>query len=165
MKASLALPLLAAFLLLPISAAYAASGSGGATGTVTISGTCGISLNGTTINYGTAAPGQSVNATNVIAVNNTGSVPAALVVSAGNWTSGKSTVIYANETFVSNSTMIRLSQLNPTGPHLALNGAPVTLSFALAPKTPINTFWALIADLLKPFAGALSQTVTYTTSC
>lgn len=166
MKTLLILPALAAIVLLLPASAYAAGGGAGATGSVTIAGTCGLALNTNSITYGTVTPGQAVNATNnPIVATNTGTVSATLFVLGGNWTAGPSTVIYANETFVSPSAILA-SQINPAGPHLPLTGSPpVTLTNSLAPATPFNTFWALLAKTLGPFAGSLSQTVTYTTAC
>ncbi|SMH71319.1 hypothetical protein [Candidatus Nitrosotalea okcheonensis] len=166
MKTLLILPALAAIVLLLPASAYAAGGGGSATGSVTIAGTCGLALNTNSIAYGTVTPGQAANATNnPIVASNTGTVSATLVVSGGNWTTtGPLTVIYANETFVSPSA-IHASQINPAGPHLTLTGTPVTLTNSLVPAGSLNTFWALLAKTLGPFAGNLTQTVTYTTSC
>ncbi|MDE1840385.1 MAG: hypothetical protein KGI09_00735 [Thaumarchaeota archaeon] len=165
MKTLLILPALAAIVLLLPASAYAAGGGGaGATGSVTIAGTCGLALNTNSIAYGIVTPNQVANATNnPIVATNTGTVNATLVVSGGNWTSG-SPVIYANYTFVSPSA-IHPSQISPIGPHLSFTGAPVLLTNSLAPATPFATFWALWAHLVGPFAGNLSQTVTYTTAC
>ncbi|MHB8547385.1 MAG: hypothetical protein ACYDAJ_11510 [Nitrosotalea sp.] len=167
MKTLLILPALAAIVLLLPASAYAAGGGAAATGSVTIAGTCGLTLNTNTINYGTVTPGQAVNATsNPIVATNTGNVPSTLVVSGGNWTTGLNSTptIFANETFVATSPVLT-SQINPAGPHLNLNGVPVTLTSSLAPATPFNTFWALLAKILGPAVGAQVQTVTYTTAC
>ena len=167
MKTLLILPALAAIVLLLPASAYAATGGAGATGSVTIAGTCGLTLNTNAITYGTVTPGQAVNATNnPIVATNTGNVASTLVVSGGNWTTGTSLTptIFANETFVAPSPILA-SQINPSGPHLNLNGVPVTLTSSLAPATPFNTFWALLAKILGPVAGAQVQSVTYTTAC
>ncbi len=126
--------------------------------------TCGVSLSQTTITYGTVNPGATpVNATNnPTGLSNTGSTTATLTVSGGNWTSGGSTVfILANKTAFATSPIT--SSVTPT--HLNLNGNVVTISSNFAGMSTIQTYWQLIPKLFQATAGALTQSLTFATSC
>ena len=144
--------------------AYAGSGSGSATGSVTIAGTCGLTVGSSSINYGTLVPGTTPTqaTTNPLTLNNTGSVPAVLTITGANWLNGATTIINANETQVSNTTS--------SGTYRSVaNGTPMLLtsSFNVTPHgNSLSTYWQLIPKLLNTgFAGSLTQSLTFGTSC
>ena len=151
---------LTAVLLVPLimSSAYATTGAT-ATGNVIIAGTCGVSLGSSAINYGTVIPGTTATSlAPALSITNSGTAPELLTVNGGNWTDGIHDIILASDTGFSTT------GIAPYTP-LVLHNAPVTISPALAPSGTVNTSWQLAANLLQPFAGSLTQSLTFSASC
>jgi len=167
MNKILATLVLTSLLLVPtIMSAYAGSGSGAATGSVTIAGTCGLALGTSTINYGSVTPGLTpVAASNSLPINNTGTVNALLTVYGGNWTNGSVDQILASNTQFNNHTAA-----GPFTP-LALHSVPVIMSPALHPfpaahTSSLTSYWQLIPNVLNlGFTGSLTQSLTFSASC
>ncbi len=163
MKSILTIFALISVSILPTASVYAV-GPNSVNSTVTITGTCGISLSQTTINYGTVSAGTNpVNATNnPLGITNTGSAPSAITVNGSNWIdSGHVMRIQSNETAFA-TTPIH-SPVTPT--KLAFPPGPVVITGSLAPSTTLSTFWQLIPKVIGVFAGVLSQNLTFSASC
>ena len=150
---------LTAVLLVPLimSSAYATGAT--ATGNVVIAGTCGVSLGSNAINYGTVVPGTTVTSlAPALSITNPGTAATLLTVIGGNWTDGIHDIILASNTGFSSTGIAPFTSL-------ALHNVPVTINPALAPSGTVNTTWQLIATLLQPFAGSLTQSLTFSASC
>lgn len=127
---------------------------------VTIAGTCGISTTGT-LQYGTLIP-SATSPEQILTVQNTGTVSAALLVSGTDWLDGSS----VNQINAGNTKW-------STSPGTAFNAktsltlVPVIMTSILdiAPAT-LPTYWQLQANLNHgTFTGSLTQTVLLSVSC
>lgn len=158
---------LATVIALPFATQNAQAQS--ATGSATISATCGLSLNSTSFTFGTLAINQiSGEDDETIAFSNAGSVNANVTSSAKNWLSGTTTHIGGELTKFSTSDLgtdgkgVAYASKNP------LNATDGDVLFGIVKVSPSvnNTNWQLQATLQNlPFSGALTQAITFTASC
>ncbi len=129
-------------------------------GTVLISGTCGLTL-GAAPDYGTLAPGGTSSEPGIgLTITNTGTAVGTLSVSGTDWVSGG------------------ISHIAVGGTHFAFTppAAPVYASKTPLTTTPTAvpgviwgtnaTVWQLKATLINtPFSGTLTQTMTFSMAC
>jgi len=130
------------------------------TNSVTISGTCGLSvISGSPVSYGTLSPGAT-STEQTLVLDNTGSNPAALQVKGTNWLD----VTLANKMNVDNTKFSTASGTYASKTSLLTTDQTITAAFS--PTTNLNTFWQLQVNLLdSSFAGALTQTMDFTATC
>lgn len=155
--------ILIALLLLPIGLQSVNAVS--TTGSVTISGTCGLTFtSGAPIAFGTLAR-DSVSSEQTLTLNNTGSVTSTVTVSASNWKDGSNVVHIAGQ-LTKFATTDQGTGLAYASKH-ALNNTNGDIAFGTVRPPNLNaTYWQLQTALQNlPFSGALTQSVTFTASC
>jgi hypothetical protein len=160
MKQVLPLIFMMGILIVPIMSAYATQGSGSATGTVNIQGTCGVTVNPSSINFGPLSPGNiPIGAqNNPIVLTNTGFTSATLAVNGTDWLDGT----HLSQITASN-TKVNFQAINYT---LTTNTyVPITAGYTFV-SGATNSNWYLTPALEHPgFTGSLTQTLTFLAMC
>lgn len=132
-------------------------------------GTCGISLNNTTFDFGVIAK-DSLSGNNDVPIQftNSGNVTADVTVSGNNWLSGNIEHI-ASELTKFSTTDQGTSGLDVSyASKNALNSTSGAIPFGVIPIGPSfnNTYWQLQATMQNlPFSGAITRAITFTGSC
>lgn len=131
------------------------------TGQVNVLATCGMQfVSGAPINYGSLAPGTT-SAEQTLVLHDTGSTSGALSVSGSNWLD--SSAAATNQMNVGNT------KFSSTSGAYVLKTPLSTLDQTvgtLSPTLDMSTFWQLQVNLLSStFAGSLTQTMSFATSC
>lgn len=154
-------------LLLPVGLQFAnaVTTTTSTTGSVTISGTCGITFtSGAPIAFGTLAR-DSISSEQTLTLNNTGSVTSTVTVSASDWKDGSNVVhIGGNLTkFATTNLGAGLAYASKT-PLNSTNGA---VAFGtIRPQYTNSTYWQVKGSLQNmPFKGTLTQSITFTGTC
>ena len=132
-------------------------------GHVNILATCGMQFaSGSPINYGSLAPGTT-SAEQTLVIHNTGSISSTLFVSGSNWLD--SSPAATNQMNVDNT---KFSSPLPGilyASKTSLSTVDQTVG-TLSPTLDMNTFWQLQVNLLSStFAGSLTQTMSFATTC
>jgi len=138
------------------------SGSGQATGSVEILGTCGISFAATnSIDYGQLTPGTT-STEQILTLQNTGTIPADLLVSGTDW-------VDTTPTTIMNVGTTAYSDISGTyASKTSLSGTPAIIldTTQFTPSSSVDTYWQILANLLNPtFVGSLTQTMDFSASC
>lgn len=121
---------------------------------------CGISfVSGAPINYGSIKPGLT-STEQILVLNNTGSAPATLYVSATDWKdSSLVSQMDASQTRFSIGAEAYLSKT-------PLTTGQQTMITSFNPTSTLNTYWQVLVNLINPnFVGSISQTVNFTATC
>jgi hypothetical protein len=131
------------------------------TGQVNILATCGMQfVSGSPIIYGSLAPG-STSSEQTLVLHNTGSVDGIISVSGSNWLD--SSVAATNQMNVENTKFSTTSGTYATKTSLSTIDQTVG---TLSPILDMNSFWQLQVNLISnTFAGSLTQTMSFTSSC
>jgi hypothetical protein len=113
---------------------------------------CGISLNTTSINFGSVSLGEESSEQGIL-VNNTGIDSGDIFVSGTDW---DSTLLASRTGFSNSSGDFSSKKLLSPNPQLILDD--------LLPNNPTNTYWQFKAEPNDP-SGNYSQTITFTFEC
>lgn len=146
-------------LLLAMNTSYAYTSSANVTGQVTVPAQCVISLNASTMNFGSVAPGSDTGATNqIINVTNTGNAAATNTTIRGTqWSSGANTMP-VGQTEYNTTSFTYGSGISLTSSDVALTGGNLGAGASLL------TYFGVGVPAAQA-AGTYNQTITFTMNC
>ena len=132
------------------------------TGTVTILGTCGLSLvSGAPINYGSLLPGAT-SADKKLTLDNTGTTSGTLSVSGSDWkdAGGTAHILVQFTKYTGKTTATSYANKIP------LTSIPTVVGI-ISPSVNNVTTWQLQSTMTSttPFRGPLTQTIDFTLAC
>jgi hypothetical protein len=167
MKNQVILGLLASLLLAPVLLQAAIAED--TTGSVSVSATCGLTLDDTSLDFGTLARNAVSSLEPQLNLNNTGSAVGYLTVSGKNWLDGSAVShIYGNYTKFATSDVGSGTYASKT----ALNSTDGAVNFGSINPGPAGsvypnaTYWQVQGVLHNlPFFGTVTQVITITASC